>query len=56
MTYTIQSDSYKDYSVTVDGPFVIAFGVANAIHKQEKINVNIIDSDGEVVQQFNNPR
>ena len=52
MTYTIQSSHYENYSVDVNGPFVIAFGVANAIHKQEKIDVDVTNSDGETVLSF----
>lgn len=52
MTYKIQSSHYADYSVDVNGPFVIAFGVANAIHKQEKIDVEIVNQKGEIVQTF----
>ena len=51
--YTLKSDYYKDYSVTVDGPYVIAYGVAQSIHKEQKINVDIINKDGDVVHSFN---
>ena len=52
MTYKIKSPYYADYSVDVHGPYVIAFGVANAIHKTEKIDVDIIDESGDVVHSF----
>lgn len=53
MNYTLKSDHYQNYSVTVNGPYVIAFGVAQAIHKDQKINVDIIDKDGVIVHSFN---
>lgn len=51
-TYTIVSDYYADYSVTVKGPMVIAVGVADAISKEQRINVDIQDSDGNVVHSI----
>lgn len=52
MQYVITSDAYADtdYSVTVNGPMVIAYGVANAITQQERITTRIVNKDGEVVQ------
>ena len=54
MNYTIKSDYYPDYSVSVNGPYIIAFGVGQSIHKEQKINVDIINSDGVVVHSFHN--
>lgn len=45
-TYTIVSDYYADYSVTVNGPMAIAYGVADAISKTQGINVSIRDAEG----------
>lgn len=49
MTYTITSKDYPDYKVTVEGPYVIAYGVAKAINKQEKIDVSIVVHDETIV-------
>ena len=51
-TYSIVSDKYADYSMTVHAPFVIAYGVAESIHKQQRVNVSVVNADGEVVQVF----
>ena len=48
-TYTIVSDYYANYSMTVHGPFVIAYGAAEAIAKAQKINVTVKNADDVIV-------
>lgn len=52
MTYTIHSDYYPDNSVTVNGPMVIAYGVAESIAKTQRINVFIKDAEGNTVHSI----
>ena len=50
--YHIISPDFPDYSVTINGPKVIAYGVAESIYKQQKVDVVIYDADHNRVDSF----
>ena len=51
-TYFIISPDFPDCSVTINGPKVVAYGVAESIYKQQKVNVVIYDADHNKVDSF----
>ena len=51
-TYFIISPDFPECSVTVSGPRIVAYGVAESIHKQQKIDVVIYDGEHNKVDSF----
>ena len=52
MTYELKSKTYPEYSVVVNAPLVYAYGVAMAVSKQERIDIDITNELGVVVQSI----
>ena len=51
-TYHIISPDFPDCSVTISGPRIVAYGVAESIYKQQKVDVVIYDDEHNRVDSF----